>query len=74
MDQLQRDFAKQILAAQQGGFKQIMELLSKSHTDEQLIDLLSNGSDGVIDLALSMGNEVGAKRLLHAVSYSGLKV
>ncbi len=70
--QMQRDFVKRVLACQQGGFKLIMDLLKKNHTNQQLIDLLSDGSDGVVDLALKMGNEIGAKRLLHALSYSGV--
>ena len=70
--QMKRDFVKHILASQWGGFKPIMDLLHKNHSRDQLIDLLSNGSDGVVDLALNMGNTIGAKRLLHAVSYSGV--
>jgi hypothetical protein len=68
--QMQRDFVKHVLACQQGGFKLIMDLLKNNHNDQQLIDLLSNGSDGVVDLALKMGNGIGAKRLLYAMSYS----
>ena len=67
-----RNFAKRVLAARTGKAKQTLKILA-SPDDSIGVGGLLNGSNGIIDMAMHMGNTIGAKRLLHATSYlSGL--
>ena len=56
-----RRFAKEILAARQGGVKETLSMVVNAATNgnkinhDDALDLLSNGSSGILDLAVKMG-------------------
>ena len=56
-----KDFAKRLVAINKGGAKTTYDLVrSLSLNKDQQMQLLLNGSDGIIDTAFKMGNGTGA--------------